>query len=63
MYNWFKYGYAIPFFTICISLVGLILVFVGRISESILLIAAPMLMFGIFILAVVYVMNRNEKGD
>lgn len=61
MSNWFKYGYAIPIFTICISLVGLILVFIGRISESVLLIAAPMFMAGIFIFAIVYVVRRNDK--
>jgi len=56
-------GYILPLIITVISIVSLILVAIDRISQGILLIAAPMFMFGLFMLAIVYVIRRNNKKE
>lgn len=55
-------GYVLPIVVIVIGIITLIFVAIGRVNQGVLLIAAPMTMIGLFLLAISYVIRKpNNK--
>lgn len=58
-----KINYLIPFVLIGTGVAVGILIGVGKIDVSALLLISPMIMFGVWILAIMYIKRRNNEHN
>lgn len=56
-------SYILPLAMVITGIIALVFVAVGRLNQGVLLIAAPMTMVGLFLLAFLYVIKSNNKEN